>query len=380
MPATPYVKTREISNRLYGRPTERSYVLANDLVYCITGEKIHCFDVNTGKHCKTVAVPDEFQQEAKDGAGYTVSATIRVTGKKLTIQPIPYWTEVRLWQDRLIAKVGKRLIAVDRHTGKLLWARKSALEYTTYALGDNTLYALDCDPDDYRKPRDQVEKKGQLFALDLASGKELWKKEIEYLSWPNVVTQSVVAWMKPAAPFVGYNAKHNLVIIAYNGNNIIALEAKDGSQLWALESDERNHLRWIYTPNILDGHLMLSLSKYQGGMGYLVDIRTGKKLQEENQVPRARTCGRLIGNQHLLTYRDAATEIYDMDSDRTIPFNSMRAGCTTSLIPANGVLSAPMLSHGCVCNYPMFASLALYHMPGSESMRPKAVQQSWERK
>lgn len=27
--------------------------------------------------------------------------------------------------------------------------------------------------------------------------------------------------------------------------------------------------------------------------------------------------------------------------------------------------------------YPMFASVALYHMPGSEPMRPKAVQQSW---
>ena len=82
----------------------------------------------------------------------------------------------------------------------------------------------------------------------------------------------------------------------------------------------------------------------------------------------------------LLTYRDAATELYDIDSDRTIPFNSMRAGCTTSFIPAGGVMSAPMLGHGCVCNYPMFASIALYHMPGSKSMRPKAVQQSWERK
>ncbi len=29
---------------------------------------------------------------------------------------------------------------------------------------------------------------------------------------------------------------------------------------------------------------------------------------------------------------------------------------------------------------PMFASLALFHMPGSEAMRPQAVRQSWERK
>ncbi len=113
-------------------------------------------------------------------------------------------------------------------------------------------------------------------------------------------------------------------------------------------------------------------------MGFLLDIRTGKKSQEDVQVPRARTCGRIVGNRHLLAYRDAATEIYDIDNKRTIPFNSMRAGCTTSFIPANGIITAPMMGHGCVCNYPMFASVALYHMPESDSFRPKIVIQSWE--
>jgi hypothetical protein len=40
-------------------------------------------------------------------------------------------------------------------------------------------------------------------------------------------------------------------------------------------------------------------------------------------------------------------------------------------------MAAPMLGHGCVCNYPMFSSLALYHMPGSDEMRPIAVRNSW---
>ena len=81
-----------------------------------------------------------------------------------------------------------------------------------------------------------------------------------------------------------------------------------------------------------------------------------------------------------MAYRDAATELYDIDSDRTIPFNSMRAGCTTKTIPAGGVMAAPAFSHGCVCNYPMFSSLALFHMPGSETMRPQSVRDSWETK
>jgi len=80
-------------------------------------------------------------------------------------------------------------------------------------------------------------------------------------------------------------------------------------------------------------------------------------------IPRARTCGRLLGNSHLMAYRDAATELYDIDNDRTIPFNSMRAGCTTNYIPAGGVMTAPAFGHGCVCNYPMFSSVRVERIP-----------------
>ena len=61
-----------------------------------------------------------------------------------------------------------------------------------------------------------------------------------------------------------------------------------------------------------------------------------------------------------------------------IGLNSLRSGCTTSFIPAGGVLTAPMLGHGCVCNYPMFASLGLYHCPEIEDLRPATVVQSWQ--
>jgi hypothetical protein len=46
-------------------------------------------------------------------------------------------------------------------------------------------------------------------------------------------------------------------------------------------------------------------------------------------------------------------------------------------IVAGGVMTAPMLGHGCVCNYPMFASLGLYHCPEIDQYRPAAVMDSW---
>ena len=66
-----------------------------------------------------------------------------------------------------------------------------------------------------------------------------------------------------------------------------------------------------------------------------------------------------------------------MAGNRSIGLNSVRSGCTTSFIPAEGIVTAPMLGHGCVCNYPMFASLGLYYSPGIEQYRPASVTNSW---
>jgi hypothetical protein len=95
-------------------------------------------------------------------------------------------------------------------------------------------------------------------------------------------------------------------------------------------------------------------------------------------LTRPRSCAKVIGNSSLLAYRDAATELYDVEGNRMIEFNAMRSGCTTSFFPAGGIMNAPMLGHGCVCNYPMFNSLALVHTPGLDELRPERVTSSWE--
>lgn len=377
MPLTPYVRTRLIDNRLYGRPTDRNYVVADDVLYCVTGAEIYLFDVQTGEQIISFPVPDPLRIEAQQTIGPLTSQTVKDTGETLTLQPVPEWTEVRLWKDMLVAKIGKHLVGVDRHSGDIRWSRQGTLEYTTYAIGNDTLFGIDCVPDSYSKPQKQREKRGILFALDPNDGSERWATDITYQSWPQIETPGSRPWMKPPMPFLGYNVKHDLVVIAYNGNNIIVANGKDGAVLWTLKNPDMERDPRIYTPNIMDDYLVLSLSKYTGGMGYFVDIRTGERLHAKSEIPRARTCGRLLGNNHILTYRDAATELYDVDANRTIPFNSMRAGCTTSFIPAGGVLTGPMLGHGCVCNYPMFASVALVHMSEIDAIRPEAVRQSW---
>ncbi len=374
MPKTAYVAGRLIDSRLYGRPTERNYALAEDRVYCVTGKKICMYDPRTGDDMGTLSIPEGLHAAAAESVGERVPRQAQ-TGERLEVQAIPEWTEVRLWDDLLIALVGKHLVALDRRTGGTRWMRPASRATITYTLGSGTLYGVDCDPDEFLMKRDQFERSATLFALNPRTGEELWAVEFKYPSWVKVKMTSLRPWMKPPMPRIGCNAKHKLLIVSYGVNNVIAFHAGNGAEFWRYEDPKLDKHAKFYPPNILDDHLMMTLSP--GGLGYLVDVRTGKRLRETCEVPKARTCGRLIGNEHLLTYRDASTEIYNIDDNITIPFNSMRAGCTTSLIPANGVLAAPNLAHGCVCNYPMFASLALVHMPGIDALRPAAVKASW---
>ena len=82
-------------------------------------------------------------------------------------------------------------------------------------------------------------------------------------------------------------------------------------------------MRRIYPPAVTDDYLVLS--NYKGCFAYLLDVTTGREAGETTGIPQPRTCARVIGNNNLLVYRDAATELYDINSDRMIGLNSVRS-------------------------------------------------------
>ena len=375
MPETPYVKARNMDSRSYGRPTERNCVAAKDWLYTVTGEEVHAFDLQTGHHVKTFTIPASL-----GGSATTERHAVRDTkghgGVRDMIQYFPQWTEVRLWQDLLIAMLGDHLVAFDRHSGDVRWMRKSTREITTYAIGSDTLFGLDCDePDQIGGTQSKEPLQGLLAALDPATGKPLWERPFSYSPVPKHEVANPRPWLRPVVPVLAHSAKHGLLVVAVNRSDVTVLKAADGSELWSRPGVAGSNIQDIYPPVVTDDHLLLF--KYQGNYAYLLDILTGKDAGPDTGIPQPRTCARVIGNDHLMVYRDASTEIYDVDANRMVRFNSLRSGCTTSFIPAGGVMAAPMLGHGCVCNYPMFASIGLYHSPGIDQLRPDSVKNSW---
>ena len=372
MPLTPWVQTRFFDSRVYGRPTERNCVVAPDRVYAVTGEKVHAYDVATGEPAGVLEIPAQLREQANTALHETRER--RYHGHRAKVQAVPQWTEVRLWDDLLIAMLGPSLAGVDRHTGTLRWVRATTRQTTTYAVGGNTLFGLDCDVPAMEGGGGGTAS-GLLFAMDPADARILWQTRVDYPPVPAHKPDNPRSWLPPVMPVLSHNSKHGLLVMAVNRADIHVFRANDGTPVWSKAGAAAGNLQRIYPPTVTDDYLVLS--NYKGCFGYLLDIVSGREAGDNTGIPRPRTCARIIGNNSLLVYRDAATELYDIVGNRMIGLNSVRAGCTTSFIPAGGVMTAPMLGHGCVCNYPMFASLGLYHWPAIDQVRPAAVKGSW---
>lgn len=375
VPLTPYVKTRFFDSRQYGRPTDRSCAVAADWLYVVTGAALHAFDVASGNATRVIEIPGRLRDQAHSAIHET--RMIRAQGQSGEVQGIPEWTEVRLCGDLLVAMLGRHLVALDRHTGELRWDRPSERGSTTCALGGGILFGLDYDTPGRGAAGKAGTNEGKLFAMNVADGAVRWEKNVAYGASPRETVREELAraWHEPIQPVLAHNAKHGLIVLAANRNELQVFRAADGAPAWSGPRVTQQDLRRVYAPVVTEDYLLLS--EYKGAYGYLFDIVTGKEAGENTAIPRPRTCARVIGNNHLLVYRDAATELYDIDGNRMIGLNSMRSGCTTSFIPAGGIMAAPMLGHGCVCNYPMFASVALHHMPDIDRHRPARVTASW---
>ncbi len=76
-------------------------------------------------------------------------------------------------------------------------------------------------------------------------------------------------------------------MVAANHNSIFALDAKDGKKIWELHSRKAEEVGWSKyhvirngsSPAIADGKVFIGSDD---GYLYIIDIKTGKKLQEIN--------------------------------------------------------------------------------------------------
>lgn len=267
----------------------------------------------------------------------------------------------------------KKLVAMDRHSGKVLWEHEAhhEIRHNSIALGGGSAFYLDKmsreTVDFFTRRGLPVNENAKVVAVDIRSGETIWtSKERVFGTW------------------LGYSEEYDILLQAGSrasdrardeiGRGMVAYRGIDGSVLW------QNDLNYS-GPCILLGSRVITQGYNHSG--FALDIQTGKEETLEHPLSGKTTrwayrrhygCNTAIGSPNLLTFRSAAAGYFDLiGQSGTGNFGGFRSGCTSNLIPAGGILNAPDYTRTCTCSYQNQSSLALVHMPDVEMWTFSAV-------
>lgn len=260
----------------------------------------------------------------------------------------------------------KRLVALDRHDGRVLWEHEAAyrIRHNAIAVGKGKVFLIDrmsaAQSSYFRRRGLPHDEKARVVALDLATGKELWEdRESHFGTWMSYSTDHDVVLQ--AGSKARDRAKDEV------GKGMVAYRGRDGEVIW------KNQLQYE-GPCILLGDRVITQG--YGKAGYALNIETGEQIHVRHPVTGEPTpwkytrnygCNTAIGSPHLLTFRSAAAGYYDLLRETgTGNLGGFRTGCTSNLIAAGGILNAPDYTRTCTCSYQNQSSLGLIHAPEME--------------
>ncbi|MBI2438848.1 MAG: PQQ-binding-like beta-propeller repeat protein [Lentisphaerae bacterium] len=210
------------------------------------------------------------------------------------------------------------------------------------------------------KPKAEAAYQRTAVALDLATGKELWARDVDLTdcgSW----NESLCA-----------AAKHDILVfygayIAYgqpkgdeNKRRVLALSAKDGSALW------NRPLGNFVRPVLVSDRLVSRPSAVLLKTGESV-LSTGFKRNQPWRIPGLGACGQMSASSSLLFYRLGSLIVMDIETGKAnMVFSGMRPGCLINTIPAGGIVTMVEASSGCVCAHAALQSTIVFAPVGMD--------------
>ncbi len=264
-------------------------------------------------------------------------------------------TEASSWHEGLTYRFGfgadpwngavhRELFALDRHSGEVLWSRKAGFAYRSnaLALGNGRVFLVDLATEGMAERFEEITAdngRATLLALDLRTGTQIWRQD-EGVS---------DTWL-------GYSREADVVVgvpdATIRGWDETAISGRDGST---------GELLWQRTGKHMPGVVIVG-DRYFGNGANAYDVRTNSYLGFG--TAKGRGCDNPLAGVNMMTFRTSTSGYLDLaDGNGLVALPGFRPSCNGSLIPADGLLNAPKVATGCVCNYSIKTTLALAPMP-----------------
>ena len=336
-----------------------NYVTLPDAVYVVYRDAILHLDAATGETIRKITL------DAEAGSPQPTWGYLAAEGDLLiaTSSPVSVSDETQPTAptriDELLASAqyassSRRLVVINRHSGKVLWTRTAdfSFRHNAIAAAGNRIFCIDSLSEvqfqTLQRRGLEPPAKPRLLALDATTGEVVWSTSEDVFG-----------------TFLNYSREHDVLLQAGSAYRdrakdeaaagMVAYRGGDGHVLWKDVSRKHGGPCLLWRDRIITN----------GGGGFEINLLSGETTGWNYK--RMYGCNTAVGSEHLLTFRSGAAGFCDLAGDSgTGNIGGFRSSCTANLIAADGVLNAPDYTRTCVCAYQNQCSLALIHMPDVE--------------
>ncbi len=310
-----------------------NFCIGGDSVYVREGDHCLRIDAATGQLQSRFALRASGEPSAGRTWGYVAASGDTLFGSEANPEHVVTYRYLKGGDLRGQLTESRRLFALDRRSGSLRWkydARES-IRHNAIAIGAGRVHLIDraLAMFDRRRKSTGSQPPGDLVALDVVTGAELWRKSGAF------------------GTVLALSTEHDALVMSYQNTRfklaseldkkVRVYRASTGDLLW-----EKDDAAYESRPLIVEQTLYS-----QGGAW---DLLTGEP--KVFRFSRSYGCGQLAAGRHLLVYRSATLGYFDLKyNTENKDFGGMRPGCWINAIPAHGMVLVPDASAGCVCSY-----------------------------
>lgn len=363
----------------------------NSLFVLIHDECIR-YDSDTGEILNRYQIPKEINDKKYEWA-YIAHHEGRLIGTTTVRKALE---EKMKHRGKEVSESTDGIFSIDVETGKVLWVYQGkSISHQTIALGPDRVFFIDSSitseqradllredksdlkdltPEEAKAAEEKMKKLDVRLAvaIDMTSGEVLWKKAVDVTDCSDVGTgggKLSLIYKDGALVLCGANANGHywkqFIAGEFSKRRLVVLSSADGYKLWSKDANYRHR------PIVIGDKIIAEPWAYDLVSGEQITRKhplTGEDVPWSLVRP-GHHCGMITGSPNMLFFRSGYSGYYDLKADSgTQHFAGHRMGCWINAIPANGLVTIPESSAGCVC---------LFSIASTVTMEPKKAKRPW---